>query len=427
MSSERVGGSEQGLRAEPSHSVRSPLVRFALSTLLFLVPALASAQDAVPPPSWARSIEVVDDGAVLYVAPRAGADRRGTVSEGTRLPFVRRLAGNGCSTGFWFQVDDQSFICAHDVRPSADPPRGETQPPMRGHALLPNTYAFVAFDGTRAYARPADYDADQYVEAYGEGFGLVLLRRAHYDGLTFFQTRRGLWVERGNLRFASGSSFRGVTLGPDDPLDIAFVRRNRARIYSRPRGRVVRRAGQRDVVHVAEEVGRAFVRLTDDTFMRKADLHRAVAVPRPEEVGPNEHWIDVDVEEQVMIAYEGDRAVFVTLVSTGRRRRTHRTPLGEHRIWVKLATSDMDDLERTDVERNYSIEAVPWVQYFEGSNGFHTAFWHDDFGRRRSHGCVNLSPADARWLFGFTEPALPDGWYAILPTDQDPGTLVRVR
>jgi lipoprotein-anchoring transpeptidase ErfK/SrfK len=161
--------------------------------------------------------------------------------------------------------------------------------------------------------------------------------------------------------------------------------------------------------------------------MRARDLARARPSDRPGSVAPNERWIDVDVTQQVMVAYEGDRAVYATLVSTGRPARTHATPLGEHRIWVKLATSDMDDLEREDVESNYMIEAVPWVQFFEGANGFHAAFWHDDFGRRRSHGCVNLSPRDARWLFGFTGPALPDGWYAILPTDADRGTLVRVR
>ena len=57
----------------------------------------------------------------------------------------------------------------------------------------------------------------------------------------------------------------------------------------------------------------------------------------------------------------------------------------------------MDDIERTDVDKNYSIQDVPWVQFFKGSYGFHAAFWHDDFGRRRSHGCINLSP-DGRAL-----------------------------
>ena len=67
------------------------------------------------------------------------------------------------------------------------------------------------------------------------------------------------------------------------------------------------------------------------------------------------------------------------------------------------------------------------MQYFERANGLHAAFWHDDFGHRHSHGCVNLSPRDARRLFGLTSPALPVGWKAILPEDADHPTLVRVR
>jgi hypothetical protein len=70
---------------------------------------------------------------------------------------------------------------------------------------------------------------------------------------------------------------------------------------------------------------------------------------------------------------------------------------------------------------------VPWVQYFSEGVALHAAFWHDEFGRARSHGCVNLSPRDAQRIFALTEPALPPGWDAILPTASAPGTVVRVR
>jgi lipoprotein-anchoring transpeptidase ErfK/SrfK len=87
----------------------------------------------------------------------------------------------------------------------------------------------------------------------------------------------------------------------------------------------------------------------------------------------------------------------------------------------------MDDIERTDIPKNYSIQDVPWVQFFKGSYGFHAAFWHNDFGHRRSHGCINLSPGDARYLFTFTQPVLPPGWNAILPMPEDRPTTVQVR
>ncbi len=384
-------------------------------------------RDAVPPPAWARSVEVTDDGAVVHVEPRQGAARRGTVKEGTRLSLLDRLPGDGCATGFWYRVGPRGYVCERYVQPSRAPAGGTPQPEIGAGSLLPNVHAFVTVDGTRAYAHPSDYLADEYVEAFGEGFGLIVTGRTAYDGIPFMQTRRGLWVMGDSLRFARGSEFRGVELPEGAPLDVAWVMRREAPVRESPRGRVARRAGYRELVHVAEDGPRGTVRLTDGTYMRARDLARARPSARPDAVGPDERWIDVDVDSQVMVAYEGDRPIYATLVSTGRPARTHATPVGEFRIWVKLATSDMDDLERVDVEHNYSIEAVPWVQYFEGANGFHAAFWHDDFGRRRSHGCVNLSPRDARWLFGFTRPVLPDGWYAVLPAEGDPGTLVRIR
>lgn len=412
---------------------RAPTSRWVLCAAAMLPclvagPSAGGAQvGAVPAPAWARSAEIVDDGAVVYREPRAGAPRRGTVASGTRLAVRRRVAGDGCSTGFWVEIDDGAFVCEQRVRYASLPPAGVAQPPMRSGRILPYAYAFVGTDGTRAYAHPSDYDADQYVEAFGEGFGLIVAGHQTYAGIPFARTRRGLWVERESLRFVGGSGFQGVVLAEGEGLDLAWVTARGASALNQVNGRAVRRVGHREVVHVAEEPTRSTVRLTDGTFMRARDLARARPAPRPEGVGPTERWIDVDVDQQVLVAYEGDRPVFATLVSSGRALRTHETPVGEFRIWIKLATSNMDDLERQDVSSNYSIEGVPWVQYFEGSNGFHAAFWHDDFGRRRSHGCVNLSPQDARWLFDFTLPVLPAGWYAILPTDQDPGTLVRVR
>jgi lipoprotein-anchoring transpeptidase ErfK/SrfK len=87
----------------------------------------------------------------------------------------------------------------------------------------------------------------------------------------------------------------------------------------------------------------------------------------------------------------------------------------------------MSDVGPDAGDDRYSIDDVPWTQYFEGSIALHGAFWHDRFGLRRSHGCVNLAPLDARWLFAFTGPHLPQGWVAAYPTKHALGTVVRVR
>jgi len=103
------------------------------------------------------------------------------------------------------------------------------------------------------------------------------------------------------------------------------------------------------------------------------------------------------------------------------------TPLGTHRVWVKLLASDMGNVQKEDRDAHYSLEDVPYVQFFDEAVGLHGTYWHGDFGHPRSHGCVNLSPLDARWMFDFTSPRLPAGWAAAYPTSIEPGTLVRVR
>ena len=87
----------------------------------------------------------------------------------------------------------------------------------------------------------------------------------------------------------------------------------------------------------------------------------------------------------------------------------------------------MSNVEREDRDAHYSLEDVPDVQFFDGAVALHGTYWHGDFGHPRSHGCVNLSPLDARWLFEFTEPHLPAGWNAAYPTRNDEGSIVRVR
>ncbi|MGH7297925.1 MAG: L,D-transpeptidase, partial [Polyangiaceae bacterium] len=121
--------------------------------------------------------------------------------------------------------------------------------------------------------------------------------------------------------------------------------------------------------------------------------------------------------------------VYTTLVSTGRgpAGSDSATPTGVHRIWVKLLASDMDNVERDDLDAHYSLEDVPYVQFFDKAVALHGTYWHRDFGHVKSHGCVNLAPLDARWLFDFTGPRLPAGWSAAYPEATDPGTAVRVR
>src|SRR5262249_27875431 len=150
---------------------------------------------------------------------------------------------------------------------------------------------------------------------------------------------------------------------------IAWVVHDSARITANRRE--LRRAQRHERLVVTGEPRRGTLAIDDagtPATIAARDVARPTVQARPTEVlGADEPWIDVDVRTQTLVAYVGDRPVYATLVSTGRAGPAMATPLGVHRVWAKLATSDMDDLEREDVARNYRIEDVPWVQFFEGS------------------------------------------------------------
>ena len=107
-----------------------------------------------------------------------------------------------------------------------------------------------------------------------------------------------------------------------------------------------------------------------------------------------DRWIDVDLADQRLTAYEGSTLVRTTLVSTGLPGTP--TPVGQFRIWIKFRFDDMAGAD-------YYIKDVPFVMYFHEGYGLHGVTWHGNFGHPMSHGCVNLPTLEAEWLFGFAE------------------------
>lgn len=400
------------------------MIARCLSLIVLLASAPASAQ-RLPAPEWVRSVRITRPGTTVRSGPSTGASRRGTIQVGTRAPFLGRVMGEGCPGGEWIQIGPRAFVCETLVQFSPAAPAGEALPRVEDGALTPRAHAFVRTDGTWAYARPEDYFRDRWIESLGRGFGLAIVERRSLGGVEMARTLSNLWVPVGELRFARPSDFEGVSLEEGEALDaVAWVVRDRAPLRERPGGRIVERASRLVRVTVEEARGDQ-LRTADGHWIHERHVARPRPAEAPEDLSDGERWIDVDTRAQVVTAYVGERPVWATAVSTGRGATP--TPPGSYRIWVKLAEDDMDDLERDDVSENYAIQAVPWVQYFHGSIGFHAAFWHDRFGQPRSHGCVNLSPRDARWLFDFTQPNLPPGWDAIIPGGEGRGTRVRVR
>jgi lipoprotein-anchoring transpeptidase ErfK/SrfK len=128
--------------------------------------------------------------------------------------------------------------------------------------------------------------------------------------------------------------------------------------------------------------------------------------PRPEGVPAGDKWIEIDLYEQTLAAYENDQIVYATLISSG--LPWWQTEQGLFRVWVKIKQAKMSG--REGYPDYYFLEDVPWSMYFNRDFALHGAYWHDRFGLRHSHGCVNISLADAKWLFDWTTPTGQGGW-----------------
>ena len=110
------------------------------------------------------------------------------------------------------------------------------------------------------------------------------------------------------------------------------------------------------------------------------------------EVGDDEKWIDVDLSEQRLYAYQGDTVVNSFLVSTG--TYLHPTPVGQFRVWAKYRYADM-------AGPGYYLPDVPYTMYYYSGYGIHGTYWHDNFGTPMSHGCVNMRTNEAGWLYNW--------------------------
>jgi hypothetical protein len=384
------------------------------------------------PLSEARSARVLAHGEPLYFEPDVHAPRRGAASRGAQLPIYGSRHRSGCKQA-WLLVGPEAWVCSERIELSRAAPAPARAEPERHPDGLPLDYYFVGQDGSFGYGALAQADVGVPDAELQPGFAIGVIDVAHQQGESYGLTPKGLWLPMRDLRPARPSSLLGIELREGDTA-LGWTYTDTAPLYDRPGGRrlpnehLTRQTLVR-FLESAEQGGRHWFRVGTGRWLRDEDVRSMTLADPPAEIDDGERWIDVDLASQTIVARVGQRPVYATLVSTGKGRGTdpQATPRGAHRIWVKLRTSDMTNLEDTEASRYYAMEEVPWVMYFDRGYGLHGAYWHDSFGNVRSHGCVNLAPRDAEWFFHWAGPHLPEGWRAVLPTEYDPGTLVRVR
>ncbi len=280
--------------------------------------------------------------------------------------------------------------------------------------LVPHTYAYVKILPLNVYRHPMEaamglppartlLSGDWWVSVDG----LV-----EYEGQRWYQINEGEFVPADALSLAGPSRFQGIYLTQQPSHPFAWVNRW-VQPSVVPQGEIntgVEPLGRYQLVTIFAREQRGdeiWYLVGSEQWINQVNVARADVDPPPEGIPQGAKWIEVDLYEQTIAAYEGERMVYATLISSGRTGTA--TPPGLYSLWSKVREGKMSN---PDVEDGsvawYFIEDVPWTMYFHEGYSIHAAFWHDAFGFTRSHGCVNLAPRDALWFFTWADPFIPE-------------------
>lgn len=261
--------------------------------------------------------------------------------------------------------------------------------------------------GDRMYQRlagPAEiYDTPggNVVRALDAGFTFVTTQGSEGE---YTQINPTEWVLSSYLTPIWPSSFSGVLL--DEPLEypVAWILRNTvpslaAGLDAPEDGTPLMRYERVSIFATATVDGWEWYQIGPNQWIEQTMVAKILPVERTPEID-TERWISIDLYEQVIIAYEGDTPVFASLVSSG--LADWPTNEGIFHIYLRNPRAPMSGANaQPDF---YDLEEVPWTMYFDGDIAVHGAYWHDGFGYRHSHGCVNMSIADAFWLYQWASP-----------------------
>ncbi|HEY0469450.1 MAG TPA: L,D-transpeptidase [Polyangiaceae bacterium] len=361
------------------------------------------------------------------------------------------VRGPGCAT--FYAIEPLGFVCVDEKQAtlSADDPvfKAVSQYAPRLAQAEPHRYAESLGAELRSHVpgAPAEWPVLPALPAFfhePRRHLLPLSTLAYVDqqasaGQDWLLSADLLWLKKEQVTLYPEITFHGVELGQQWHLPLAFFRRAGSRKFRRlGPGKFERREESfalHEVVALGDQIEvqrgeRYFQSAQGDDWLREQDA--VLPTPRSRtpwgaRVGHEDHtglgpkdprqtWIEVSVLGGWLLAFEGTKPVFATLISGGRggipqegknTLEISATPVGTFPISGKLATVTLE------APGEYVHSEVPWTQNFQKPYAIHSAYWHDNWGNLASGGCINVAPIDGKWLFEFTEPKLPRGWHAV--------------
>ncbi len=271
--------------------------------------------------------------------------------------------------------------------------------------VLPWKYGRVVTAEAPVFDTPEAALANTPARTLGTGFVFVNLVEGLQAGdQALFQIRSGEYIRAVDVAPIEVTRFRGVaiTARPERPFGWVVRAVRPSALPGVAADTSIKRIGRGVMIQIYGTVrvdGWNWYQIGPGQWIEQRSVSVVNINPAPQ--GVSGRWVQVDLYEQTLVAYEDGTPVYATLVSSGLDK--WRTEPGLFQIYARLKADRMSGAYAPDKSDYYYLEAVPYVLYFDGDRALHGEYWHDGLGFKRSHGCVNLSPVDARWLFDWSE------------------------
>ncbi|MEK6221068.1 MAG: L,D-transpeptidase [Chloroflexota bacterium] len=265
-----------------------------------------------------------------------------------------------------------------------------------------------------------------HISSFPGGYSYATYQERAYgaDGKTYYYLNNGYWLRGGATQgHVDPINFRGVQIADTQPArKFGWVLQN---VETRTKPGYYRNFGsghtlaRHEMVEVYDEIqinNYTYYLIAPDEWI----VQTALGLIYPSAVPPtgvvSGRWIEINLFEQTTAVYQDGRLIFATLTTSGSDR--YFTRPGLFKITEKLALTNMQGGVEPDGSDRYYLQDVPWTMYFDERRAFHGEYWHDHLGYKSSHGCANLSFADAEWLYSWAN--LGDWVYVWDPSGETP-------
>ncbi|MBN2256644.1 MAG: L,D-transpeptidase [Anaerolineaceae bacterium] len=300
-----------------------------------------------------------------------------------------------------------------------------TQSPDTELSLMPATYVTARKESIPLFDSLAAAEAMSTSQTLSPGMKYLSIdQRLEHNNAIYYHLRAGGWVEGGSAGTGCciyAGRFQGQLFQKTPTSNLGwFVEETRSRVAPSYTAAITGQHYYREnlvAVFDIRKVGDTeWLMIGPEEWVERRTLKRVLVNTTPPDGVFGDRWIEVNLDEQTLAVYDRRELVFATLIATG--LDPFFTRPGLFQIQQKKELETMSGAFEADRSDYYYLEDVPWTMYYDQNRALHGAYWRTIFGYPQSHGCINLSPGDAHWLYDWA--SVGDWVYVWDPSGRTP-------